>query len=509
MEGSEKTYWLNQNLFRYQDPNTSVQLSVSMDSGISIEDDKSSYLGLKVSIQLKDNRTIQNGRIKFEMDFDNMTRFVDESKSLYDKTTANLSFTIQRFLQKSQKDMIVNVISNNNKTEFSIKILDPLSQIRDCIIYMDSISYSNLCKIISNVINQYTLITTNTLIALNQERTIGKLNILIDSIGDMSTNIKNNFRNTISKNIIIEEIVPPSEKQTEFMKALDENELNKISIPSLEDKKEKTNIVPKGFISGFLHDDIKNINAWTIGYTNSDKASESINSFILNSNISSVESNEIMNNDGFKKSQLFIKDYILNTMKNYLDETLKEFPNDYPIVNLHIKISKENSPSLYSMIQEQMVVLIVYNKLFRTALDRLSVNNDSKLKVELYKRAYFIYKVLCSPLFVSLQISNKQEFMQEMNKLFTDYSSKGAFKSLEDDYSQIAMGGEWTISSEMFSNALKTFMKIITNTKTYSYNDIDNLRKTYNLNLDYNLGAAKEEIPSGQEPEMDLDAIFK
>ncbi len=515
MGDNGESIWINQTLFYYQDPSTSARLTATLDSGVSIDDGfKPKYHSLRITLCISDSREVPNGRVRFEMDYTNIDTFLNTARYLVGNQmgvakaiSSGYQFTLHRFLSKSQKDLVV-CARDIGGPKIVIKILDPISNLRKGVLSIGETSFMNLCKLIRHVYDQYVPVSVNSIVALNQERLMSKMDTLIKKIDNLSqvqsrppviVEVPKSTVEEIPPDVLIGE-EDPSDVQSRVLDALSDPSVDNIALEEVAEKKPKTDVIPTTFIGDFLHCDIKSIIQWTVAYMNRPDGA-SLETFILNSGVPGSESSQIIDDENFQKNQYLIKEFLVREIRNYVDGKIDDFPREYPIVKLPVTISKSTTPKLYKLVQEALTVLVVFNLVYQTALKHLKAAGESQIKIEEYRRTYFIYKVITTPLYTSLRIDDIDEFMQGVGRCFSSYKTKGAIENLEEDYAHLATGGQWAVTQELFSNSLTTFLKLLKNVSAADSEDVDIVLEKYGV-----VEAAEEETPHVDSPEGILEA---
>lgn len=489
---NEEAYWINQNLFYYQDPSTSVQFCLSLDSGLFINSDYGpSHHVPRITFHMKDSREIPNGKIRFEMTYDNMQKFVSSSRKMVkwgEKECKNkgYQFTLQKIVSKSKKDLIVSVEEINNKLQFVIRIFDPLSNLNKASLFIDKEKYVNICQLVGSVCDQYVMLSMNSVSILNQQKLmtsmekiearLGSLNETLSKKTITSKNAENG--NTTSSYDFSEDQFEPSEVQKTAMDFLSDDVIESTELSASFEPKEKKDVGLNSSIELIFDNDLTNLNVWSSALINAQEP-DSISHMMTLSFIPNDEISTVISDDDMTKIETFLWKYVKRQVLEYTQGN--EFPTDFPVIKFDRSIYQNECPKLYRMVQECMLVLLVYNLMFRTALNYIQTNNVNTDKIESYRTSYFVYKVICSSLFVSLGITDEEQFIDDVVKLFIDADADGAFDTLKQVYSDIAMGGELNLSPEMIDKTVRSFLKILSSSSVYGIKYIDNLMDEYDL----------------------------
>lgn len=295
-----------------------------------------------------------------------------------------------------------------------------------------------------------------------------------------------------------EATLQPSEIQSEFSAIL-----NNIDDVQLEDSdstlntripnkvsSKNVNNVGSVFIENFLSNDLFKLKAWIAGFLNSNDMMP-FNDFMNASLIPNDEQNVLRNSLKYNELQSLIKKFTLNSIRDYVLNNIKEYPIDIPIVKfdtcifksseVHVQDGIVSTDKIYKMVQEMMVVLLVYNLINTSCLNYLSSSSENSEKVGEYKRSYFVFKVLALSFIMSLHIEDVNKFKEEIMVLFNGMHKYSGLDNLKNDYHILTCGGTLNVNSEMFSGILDKFMTIIDKTESVRVDDFDNLYTKYGI----------------------------
>ena len=172
MDENTELYWLSQKIVSYQDPESATQLCVLTDVGLTIQRAWTTYIPLRVSLQVIDTRIDQqNGKNKYEMDFNDLwclseklDTYLVNIKKMFEN---NASFTVAKQTYKTKKTLTFEFISAQNKKFVQITLYDPSAAMSKGVVKLNGDNFKSFLAVLKNYKDNYGVINSNLLNANN------------------------------------------------------------------------------------------------------------------------------------------------------------------------------------------------------------------------------------------------------------------------------------------------------------------------------------------------------
>jgi len=525
-DDDSRLFWISQNLFEYQDKGSGVKFHATIESGISVNDKYGTKnFPLRVKFEIKDKRVTHNGKTVIDLRYDTLTLFALGAKNMLNDGPQEAfqngkQISIQRFYYKNKKELVCNVTEDNG-FKIVMKIVDPTAGVQQGLIKMDISSFVTLINLMNNIIDNYTVISSTNLTTVYNERLLESINDLVKVVSnnhvgiteyciDMSRKLGQlcipvpQANGTLAKEIDVEEVeeIPPSDIQENFAEEfktssgfdgfeLDgKQELNKR--PMVEDS-------PSSFIGTFLQNDFSRLRSWIAGFLNSDDMNP-FDEFMTYTLIPEVEKTHLITSPKYEDVQYILKTYMTTSIKNYLQDDSSSFPNDIPVLRFGCDIDKDKSPRLYGMAIDMLVTMLIYNIILTSSLNHFQGSDDQSNKIDEYKRVYFVFKLLTSTVMSSVVVNDYSILSDDIITSFNKALESNALFNIQQEYSAITMGGEITISVEMFNAVVNKFMPILKNSIPITIDDLDVVYERYSI------PRTEQTYEEVNEPEEDVTA---
>lgn len=537
MNQKEELYWASQRLFTYTDP-SGVRFNIILGSGVTINNNGwgPTYLPLRVTLELRDDRVNSKKKVKIEMTYLELESFLNQNIKMFSQGrqqayTMASAVVINRFYYNNKKTFTCNVIKLEDFA-VSLKITDPTSEIGEGVVHMDFNSYQNMCNLLGGIKKRYVDISTMNVIALNQERLITELGKFSDSIRNSFNSNSDAFADFSRKiGMMLGQSAPRNEDAPTPIDVEDTTDIMETTDYIQDDfntEYEKTsgfdNIVldlpqdgeyqysptlkedyPSPFIQGVLSNDLIRLKSWVAAFIGGDNL-KPMDSFMDISMLPAEEKESIQISLNYNEIQNILTQFTKKTVKGVLQGDISEYPTDYPIIGFGVGIEK--GTKLYIMCQEMLIVLLSYNLLIRNCLEHFKGNQEQIEKIGEYKRVYFVFKVLVSSFISSLNISNFDDFEKEMGDILKKVINNQVFKTLSDDYSVITMGGSYNINPEIFDPVLKKFLFLIRKMPIVSPDRLEETYEKFGVDISNDETKLDEKVVEeveGNEPPFEPD----
>lgn len=522
MNKSNSFHWLVQPIFTYQESNTSIILSVLLETGISQEEGNNpNHFPLRISIALRDIR-INSVRIKVEMEYTHInelvTRLIAAFKDFNNACHNGTHIVINKFRYKAYKNLIIDFLNDrNNKGICKIKLIDPANPSIET--YVPGYIMKQITVLLQSCVQNYPIIASNMMsvsrqdwhfqlltnkldndlpqitnvikAALNTE-TVQSLGIdksyLEEEPEETNDNVKdNNIKNNTPNNTPVDiDPIPdssstPNATQTQFdsiFNGPDSFDGIDLNIPeavydgppkelnnSVHDGPSKEiNKIENPFIAHFLNNDISQLIEYTTSVYSTSEETD-IESFTpLHSLLKlSTVNLELVNSllEGSLFTQYLMQVYIKNTIRAFLEKN-KSPKGILPPTFIFKTAIATDTPVLYDVCRGMLICLTSFSILIKR-LDQLILGNHINHSLCDLHVTFFIYKTLVSPFIFSLDISDPTSFKSNLYSEFQSIYNRGALQGLEDKYANIVPGGKFVIPVENFQTVINSIVEIIRN----------------------------------------------
>ena len=521
MKTEEKNYWYKQRLFNHTDSITGNKLSMFL---FSYATDKKEwgveYGAPSIHLQINDIRAGSQAKVKIELGYEHLNTLIENLKKVFSGNVQNIiqtggNVSIQKYTSKSKKELNINFM-NEGGYKACIKISDPTSTYLPLgVINLDLRSFKNMVDLLGNMNNNYSNISTNISTTLCNERILDVLNTIgsnshsqFNSLREDIKDVRDKFGMFLGKsnsdNSIIEfnqqiiesykddhvednnisQIEPEEEltitEPTDIQNAFSQFTIDVDSIvleePHIKDKIIETQ---HNFITTFLNNDISKLKSWVTGFLNSADM-RPIDEFMSRSMIADEFTQPLTNTNGYQEIQTIVKQYVIQTIKDYLENNITDYPTNIPVMRFGYEIN-DNNIELYKLGQHMIVVLLIYNIFMNQYMNNFQGNPEQQRILGEYKRTYFIFKVLVSSFISSMVINDWNKFTVELNEIFNISRNANGLINLNDEYNQITFGGNFDINLEMFENITSKFVSVMQKTMAIPFERIDFIYAEYKI----------------------------
>lgn len=493
---SEILTWHTQKLLDFYDPVNNTNLHINTDTGIiDGSSGNSSYNPLRLSLKIKDNKI--NKHISVGLSYQHMLIVNSYLEAINENKIDNYIKKVPSNDKKFNKIVEFKNLKNNN---YSIKLEDRSTDIRNVGITISRSDFLAIIKIINNVINNYSTLTYNAINVTNQIKIIKNLENLnelthrsYDRIKSIDKTSQNTFRKNYSKidneyledveeNVNIEDI----NKTSNFK--LDENEIDSIkldneekinnNLDNIDNKKQKLEIRIKGrsnFIEGFLDDNLKNLYRWLDCFTLSDENSDDMTLLPFNMMISKAVPSfykNIENLDNIYDYNYHILDVLKKSNLDYInDGEYKNYPL-YSIKNLNI----DNINYDMWNFTLDMVATSIAHKIFINQISKFNNINISKYNNVLFAEKFFrqILSVLLG------NISNMDKFKKDLIEHFQFLVKQNKFDYLDNLCESLSSGGKLNFNISGVEELINKYLDVF-NKGSKEYKTFDKV-ELYNIN---------------------------
>lgn len=467
MKEKEKTYWLNQKIFEYQDPITTNNLEIQLCGGLT---EPNNYISTFVKMIIKDNRIANGSKVYFSLSYNELYNLLykisDEIKDLSTVFANGNTISVHRYTNQYKKDLIFDFILNNEKQTVRLKILDVAGGIKELVILLDLLTFKKIYDLLKDIKDTYNTISTNFMIASGQERLYNQLQVLNSNILELS-NKKDNYvviNNVTNKeDIDVEEededpIVDTSDVDNfnavlEQSNGFDHIKLD-IDIPQVSIKEEK----PINTFLSFLNNDITQYKPWldSIVFMNEkSKVNSPFDNIMQRCMINTVEIDNLKNNQHYYFVQYGLITYAKKTIKNYLQGS--PFPNISPIFRFTEDIKR--GTELYDLSQNILITQLLHGIINKTCLSQIDGGSKELLDYSKeLKICYWLSQIFYGVFIYSIEKNN--ELYNDIMRKYSIYETCGAMNKIKEDYSRITMGGTLPVTQEVFGKTLEQFLKL-------------------------------------------------
>ena len=489
MENAD-TKWISQKMFTYQDPETTVQLNVIVESGIIQENGWSNYCSLRTTIQLKDNRTQANSKTQIELHFPELNTLVEKlenafkngPKKVYDGNTV---IPIIKYLNKNKKDLVFTFSMINSKPSCSLEISDPTSSgSSKKLIYLDYQTYVSVSIFLKQVRDNYAVIATNFMNVAVQEKILDQLkNLKIPSPTIQSVpkeEVEPDF------GFVGKPTVQGETAQSFFNQDVAGN-IDSIQLPEevpfslppikVEPAIEKTKMP---FIGNFLGYEPMKLSLWVTAFLHAEEKSQ--DAIFCPFNVIMKQSLEEMpafaENGGFLKVQYFLDIMFRRSVKSYLKDG--KFIA-YPILQLSEQYKIKRGTELWDLSCEVLFTFIVFSNICNNYLKYLSLDKDQKAGVteivlcQNFLRSYLSFFV------VSLADEDRTYLKDDLVSILSKCYKNGFLEKFSILYSDMTKGGKLDFSQAVMTGFFENFLSNMHRIPIFSPNQLTNLFQENNI----------------------------
>ena len=532
MENVKSIKWISQNLYTFDDPNTGISLILKMESGIIVNDfNITNYFPVRISILLKDNRIQSNTKYQYDINLSDLILFKTYNEKLFNDNTKNV-------FKENSKIILDTFVYGGGKKHctFSFVILDGKPNVVLSIgipkqdskqIVIDTKSYTCIKTVLSQVLDNYAILSSNMLTTCSSERVVDEITKLKEEINSLKSVVHQNSQETTelllesikskevdpevfdvsedeqkqnldNNNVQDKYIEPENVDYTEDEQIEVESEVNNdisskfndmlsnitdtidLGLDKIyskfeeNDDKEVKDIknTNSPFIGNFLNNDITRLTEWSSAYLNASEKTDSkmftpISNLINNFGLYRYNDDYVLSKAELLNNVIFRKDVV-----NYINK--KEFPKSkYWCYKLNIDIDQVNS--LFNMTKEILATYIIYHLFVNIYVNKLE-NVNSKLVISYNIALHFLKKILFS-FVVSSNINlmnddNINIYVEDVNTIFRKMIENNTMVKLEEQYNTISNGGKFKLTPEMFDKVLKELVNVIRQNKVSCFTEI-------------------------------------
>ena len=228
------------------------------------------------------------------------------------------------------------------------------------------------------------------------------------------------------------------------------------------------------FIKGFLSYDINKLIDWVFSNV---LASETYDIYkylfdrlpILNNEIQIVK-----NSKNFSVISSGYSGFVKSAHAHYLDTGV--MPTQIPIVTFGIRINKRETPNLYSCVVEMILVFLLLNKMYKSALQYLKGDERVLPEIQEYETTYFVFKTALTPFFVDI---DKESIYEDLLEKIKNIETNPIYKSFEISYAKITRTGKLNWNTSVLENVLMVFVQKVLPTVQLETDDVHQVLGRY------------------------------
>ena len=191
-----KTYWISEKIYYYYDVTTNSNLTCSIDSSISFQEDQKKYNSIKVNLTIKDDTNKLSYVMKFrELTFLNM--YLEKMVKMNNKSdsASSKNFPLPSGLLKGNSFSISTLPYESLSRQYSTFTIFE-TELKKVSIEIPYKEIMVLYYLTTNLVNNFFTISSNMSSICNQEISIDIYNKLNESINVLSQYIKNDNEKT-------------------------------------------------------------------------------------------------------------------------------------------------------------------------------------------------------------------------------------------------------------------------------------------------------------------------
>lgn len=572
MTNEKQSLWINQNLFSLKDKSTGATLTINLDSGSS-EDEKwgLSYVPMRVVIQIRDKRAVESNRARFDLDYQTLNEFINSIRGLFEggvkqAVSRGGQISIQRIYSKCKKDLICKVLQRDGLYFVGLKIIDSVNATSESSITINYETFSNIGKLLVSVRDNFTVLSTNNIIALNQERTIAAIEDLnnriftkmdySDHLSDISRKLGSLLGNLSSdKNAVLEECEEVIAEGIE--KKIDNPETEAVIDFSDDKSQDQSDMVEDRFKPDSIDigSDIQSSFEQEFQKTDGFKDLElEGGDRIPNFNNPPIQSSEQVGKQDMTPSP-FIGTFLNNNVSRlvqwvtaYINGDFSPYDELLTLSNIPIEErQKIQSSKNYYTIQDIYKKLII--KDLRETLEKesgdlttdapvlgfdLQVDSNSTPKlyrlieefivvqviyscirkglldymdadvhgVEEFNRTFLIFSRLSIPFIMSLHFEGLNKFKQDIYSIFVTSKNNGSIDGIKMGCTKITQGGVFDISNEMFNDMLEKLIQFYAQLRKRLITDFSEVYEKFGIEDDFS--AELDEVENIEDSRLKL-----
>jgi hypothetical protein len=483
-ENTGPRHWLRQNLYQYYDANNGIVFDVFLGSGVSDEHETYgvTYYPLRCSLIINDKRMqTYTSKVKFDLQYPLLETMVKETyKFLKSLVISNgvitggeprVSFT-QHVVNHTTKHLYIEPAMNTGNVIF--RILDPVVSNNPYSIWINYNEAIQIWSLLNQVKENFSILSSNNIIALTQTRALSKLNEIDskinDKLGKMNDRIagidkkisvigsiySNNTRGNIPADFDLDdetlESIPDNNAQDIFTNTYKDG-FDHIQVESINGNISNDNKVTlHGFnlLCHYFHNNIDSVRSEYSAYMA--KSKFELLGYILNNTLQpNVELEQIIS-DNFSEYDLILSEMIkyyircvikadnlspLNTMKLY------------PIYSKEKILSTMNTPSIRMTICELILIVSYLMSYGRSTKAIPAVSEMKSIQIEYIEisQIYVVYRAVLFSLYCLLKeedLPKKDEIIQMNNKVI----GTTFLDSFKEKYHMLSSGNSWLVDSK-------------------------------------------------------------
>lgn len=197
--------WVTIKTLYYDEPDSSRQLNLFLENGLSCENGMKSYIPLRLKVQIIDN-SITNGRIETEfhyIDAFKLNRKLEKiSSNLGEQFKVGTQVTSTKMYYKNKKDMTLTFgVSSEKKPFVKVTIVDPSSpKIDKLSVFLDYPTYLAFSNYLLDFEKNYNLVSSNMIQAATQNKFINYMEGLQNAVEQLQIDLYNGLKNGYNRN---------------------------------------------------------------------------------------------------------------------------------------------------------------------------------------------------------------------------------------------------------------------------------------------------------------------
>lgn len=505
MGDNEKFKWISQTVYSYQDPETSAQFCINMESGAGDENGMVSPIPSRLSFLIRDPRINRGQKVQFELGYiEAFTLFkkidmqiAGNFNNLYSKA-ANIE--IVKYLRKSKKQLVLNFsmskvtgdVNQQMKSVSKLWIIDSAGTATSGNMQLDKSTVISIYEICKQFSQNYLLITTNMLNVCSIERMIHETRILGQTFNTRNMNVVGFSQEeeiteplppigtikesaSVDKSIVDVDIsddgyssqttdIIPSQ-YTDFSSDLSDELVEEIKVDSGNFEigdvevlpKENKSLTPLPLIGNFLNYDVFNMKKWVtafmMGNANTQERTFCPFDTIMSQTCPNDEVVEFIQNPEFYKAQA----YLMLLQKKSIEEYIKT--GNFSKTSIY-KFHKSIQPgtTLWNVACEIGVLIISHTAFYTKYLKNVNVDNKNERLISEYRITEDFLKKIMSSFLVSVDASNLQKLSDDTKTVFRKAIDSNFFKKMETDYFDLSFGGQFSFSQKMIDEMTDNFI---------------------------------------------------
>lgn len=527
----KNTKWVSQLLFTYQNPESLTNLSMTIDSGSTLNEKYgTSYNCTKLNVILRDTRINYNQKVSFEFHIDELVKYHKSLEQTLNNTieafNTGKDFTVTKYWFNNKKQINTRFMILNGYKVVRVEITDNTSSIGRMPIIIPFITFNTICQIIKQIKDNYISVSNNLMNICIQERILDSNNLVLEAIKDMKndlkninvcksenlilntsdehqiqSNIDNLFRNEkltltdfestdidIGTDEFVEKI--PPKDSSDIQKSFEENfkHFDQEIIPSIDLNIENNSakndkpkeIVPQPFIGNYLNFNLYNaVSMMTAFRCVTDKSnSESFcpTEKILNSAGVDHEYKKLILNNNFYKSQYVSGLLMRKNIRNLLNNGSTE---KYPFYKFDYNIRKCDG-ALWKLAAEAAFIHSVYVMFVSANIKSSEDNHEFNSFMNELKLTNSYIKMYLLPFVFSCSESN-ETFKDAMVDVFMKCKESSAFNELFEKYNYYT-GGKMDITLGSYEEYARSYMEDVRGgVEYYDSSNINDIMKRYDI----------------------------